>query len=57
LPSTDSWETILNGILPKTNFYAAAISLEGGDVIIVGGRDKPGSVVDTVYIGSKSIEQ
>jgi len=37
--STDSWETILNGIRPKTNFHGAAISLEGGDIIIVGGRD------------------
>jgi len=57
LPSTDSWETITNGTLPKTSFHAAAVSLEGGDIIIVGGRDKPGSMITTVYIASKPIEQ
>ena len=57
LPSTSSWETIANGALPKPKFKAAAISLEGGDIIIVGGKDKPGSMDKTVYIGSKRIEQ
>ena len=57
LPSTDSWEIIANGTLPRTNFHAAATSLEGGDIIVVGGRDKPGCTISTVYIGSKPVEQ
>ena len=57
LPSTASWETITNGSLPETNFHAAAVSLEGGDIIIVGGRDKPGSMITTVYIASNPIDQ
>ena len=55
LPSTNSWETITNGTLPKPKFKAAAISLEGGDIIIVGGKDMPGSMDKTVYIGSKPL--
>ena len=57
MPRTNSWEKITNGTLPETNFHAAAVSLEGGDIIIVGGRDKPGSTITTVYISSKPIEQ
>jgi len=57
LPTTKSWEVIANGTLPKPKFKAAAISLEGGDIIVVGGKDKPKSMDTTVYIGSKHIEQ
>jgi len=57
LPSTNLWERIANGTLPKPKFKAAAISLEGGDIIIVGGKDKPCSVDKTVYIGSKHTEE
>jgi len=57
MPSTNSWERIANGKLPETNYHAAAVSLEGGDIIIVGGRDKPGSMITTVYISSKPTGQ
>ena len=57
MPRTQSWETIDNGSLPETNYHAAAVRLEGGDIIIVGGRDKPGSTITTVYIASNPIDQ
>jgi len=44
----------LMALYPK--FKAAAVSLEG-DIIIVEGKDKPGSVDKTVYIGSKHTEE
>jgi len=57
LPSSKSWEIIANGALPKPKYHAAAVRLEGGDIIIVGGKDKPGinirSMDKSVYIGSK----
>ena len=38
LPSSKSWEIIANGALPKPKYHAAAVRLEGGDIIIVGER-------------------
>jgi len=52
LPSSKSWEIIANGALPKPKYHAAAVRLEGGDIIIVGGKDKPGNMDKSVYIGS-----
>ena len=57
LPSTKSWEIIANGSLPRPKYHAAAVSLEGGDIIVVGGSDKPGSMDKTVCIASKPTEQ
>jgi len=65
-PSTDSWEIIANGTLPTTKFHAAAISLEGGDIIVVGGKSaakisggnyEPSIIDKTVYIASEPTEQ
>ena len=52
LPSTNSWETIANGSLPEPKFHAAAVSLEGGDIIVVGGKHEANSMDETVYIAS-----
>ena len=57
LPNTNTWEKIVNGSLPKPKFHAAAASLEWGDIIITGGREKPGSMDKTAYICSKRTEQ
>ena len=51
-PSTNSWVRISNGDLPVPQYLAAATQLEGGEVILVGGKIKQGSPTKTVYIGT-----
>jgi len=46
-----------NGSLPRPKYHAAAVSLEGGGIIFVGGSDKAGSMDKTVCIASKPTEQ
>ena len=54
-PSTNSWVRISSGDLPVPRDLAAAIQLEGREVIFVGGDIKLGSPTKTVF--TVSIEQ
>ena len=56
-PSTNSWVRISSGDLPVPRDSAAATQLEGGEVILVGGKADLDIPTKTVFIASRDVEQ
>ena len=51
-PSSNCWKRVTGAKLPIASFHATATTLPSGDIMLIGGMEKPGSRLNTVYIAS-----
>ena len=51
-PSSNYWRRVTGAKLPIASYFATATTLPSGDIMLIGGVEKPGSRLNTVYIAS-----
>ena len=51
-PSSNCWRRVTGAKLPIASYYATTTTLPSGDIMLIGGVEKPGSLLNTVYIAS-----
>ena len=51
-PSSNCWRRVTGAKLPIASYYATTTILPSGDIMLIGGAEKPRSRLNTVYIAS-----